>query len=603
LSDKIDFKVIPPAALENIRNGAKKPIANMTIDEIPPVAISWGRTNVFPTGSWRNITPQYSRQLPPCRSGCPVGNDIEGWLLATRQERWDDAVRLLLSEQPLPSVCGRVCYHPCETACNRGAYDASVSIGAIERNLGDRAARDDSFINEMLTGEKHDARVRIIGSGPAGLAAAWLLVRLGFKVEVVERTPEPGGLLRFGIPAYRLPRDILRQEIRRLEILGVVFKCNTNLDPTLGIKGIQEDFDAVFLAPGAAGHRKSGVFSDNKWIVQDAISLLTRVASDKPHHLGKRVVVIGGGNSALDAARVAVRCGSEVNIIYRRTRQEMPAYYEEIEAAIEEGIRITYLVSPDMIRRNPNGPGRMLRCVRNVLGKPDDSGRRRPEPVPGSEFDIPIDNVIEAVGEYADSSQLTRDEDEVSMLKPLDKWGRTSINGVWVGGDYTSWDRTVAHAIGAGKRAAMSIVNSLEGRETDLDSHVLSKGNSVMVSRFVNKENSTGYDRISPVRFENLNTAYFTQIARNFRKELDPESRGVGFTEVTPDLGAKTVNDEAKRCFHCGACDSCGNCHIFCPDGAVLRDRKTLDLSFDIDHCKGCGVCAAECPRSAIEMV
>ena len=602
MSKKTDFKVIPQAALENIRKGASKPIAQMSIDEIPPVAISWGRTSVFPTGSWRNITPRYINQLPPCRSGCPVGNDIEGWLLASRQERWDDAVRLLLSEQPLPSVCGRVCYHPCETVCNRGEFDTAVNIGAIERNLGDRAARDDSYIDELLTGEKHSERIRIVGSGPAGLSAAWLLARLGYSVEVIERAPEPGGLLRYGIPAYRLPRDILKKEIRRLELMGVVFKCNTHIDPATGIQGLKEDFDAVFIAPGAAGHRKSGVFSDQKWVVQDAISFLTRVASEEPHQLGKNVVVVGGGNSALDAARTALRCGSEATIIYRRTRQEMPAFHDEIEAALEEGVKISYLVSPDMIRRNPNGRGRFLRCVRNVLGKPDESGRRRPEAVPGSDFEILIDNVIEAVGEYADSLQLTTNDEETSILKPLDKWGRTELKGVWVGGDFTSWDRTVAHAIGAGKRAAMSIANSLEGRDYDLESSLLSRNNAVMVSRFVSNEKSSGYDRLNPVKLDNLNIAYFSPAERNYKKELDPESRGVGFTEVTPDIGIKAVHNEAERCFHCGACDSCGNCHVYCPDGAVLRDAKTRDLSFDLDHCKGCGVCAEECPRSAIEM-
>ncbi|MBT7787532.1 MAG: 4Fe-4S binding protein, partial [Calditrichaeota bacterium] len=249
-----------------------------------------------------------------------------------------------------------------------------------------------------------------------------------------------------------------------------------------------------------------------------------------------------------------------------------------------------------------NGRGRFLRCVRNVLGKPDESGRRRPEAVPGSDFEILIDNVIEAVGEYADSLQLTTNDEETSILKPLDKWGRTELKGVWVGGDFTSWDRTVAHAIGAGKRAAMSIANSLEGRDYDLDSSLLSRSNAVMVSRFVSNEKSSGYDRLNPVKLDNLNIAYFSPAERNYKKELDPESRGVGFTEVTPDIGIKAVHNEAERCFHCGACDSCGNCHVYCPDGAVLRDAKTRDLSFDLDHCKGCGVCAEECPRSAIEM-
>ncbi len=572
----------------------------MRAAEIPPVAISWGRTDVFQTGSWRNITPHYVRRLPPCRANCPVGNDVAGWLRKVGESHWEEAARLLIEEQPLPATCGRVCYHPCELACNRGQFDERLNIRGIERRLGAKAAEWSLMPSRRDSGG--GARVLIVGAGPAGLAAAWTLARLNHRPVVQDRAPEPGGLLRFGIPGYRLPRRILHGEIDRLVALGVEFQCGVDFKADEGPVKLKAGFDAVFLAPGAAGHRSMGLKTQRKGVTLGAIDFLSSIRRDESYPLGSKVVVIGGGNSAIDAARSALRLGAEVTVVYRRTRSEMPAYQEEIEAALAEGVKIMYLVTPISIAPANGGLRLFLVCLRNVLGKPDDSGRRRPEPVPGSDFEIEFTNVIDAVGEFAAPDQLTPDPDEAALLMRPDQWGQTGIEGVFVGGDFTGSDRTVAHAIGAGKRAGLAIDAWLSDRDpTALTAIQLGADGAVSVGACVNSA-GLDYHSLDAVRFENLNPAYFEPASRYVQFELDLAARSKAFTEILSDLTDEEVQREAQRCFHCGDCDSCGNCHVFCPDGAVRRDPQTRALSFDLAHCKGCGICAAECPRAAIDM-
>ncbi len=602
MKPKTDYCVIHPKAQEYIKNGAPKPIAQMTADEIPPVAISWGRTHVFPTGSWRNITPHYVKRLPPCRANCPVGNDIEGWLEAFGNGSESDALEILAGEQPLPAVCGRVCYHPCETACNRGVYDEAVNIRSVERVLGDKIISS-GLRSKVKTKKESAGKILIAGGGPAGLAAAWTLARLGHKPEIIERAEKPGGLLMYGIPAYRLPKDVLGKEIGFLEKFGITISCGTSIEAVRGIERLKKEWDAIFLAPGAAGHRQSGVVSEKEWVVQNAIDFLRRVASGRPHHLGQKVVVVGGGNSAIDAARAALRCGSEVKIIYRRTRMEMPAYHEEIEAALAENIKIEFLINPVAVKEEITRSHYKLECIRNKLGEPDDSGRRRPEPIPGSEFELDVDTVIDAVGEFAAPEQLTESKSEIDLLKPINSFGMTNIDGVWIGGDFSSWDRTVAHAIGAGKRAGISIDNWLSGGKLiNLGELQLGASGGVAFDSYFRGNIKNAYDGVDMVTFENLNDAYFRKCARLSERELEAQNRRDNFSEIVTGLSAEQAQQEASRCFHCGACDSCGNCHVFCPDGAVRRDPETLTLSFDVDHCKGCAICSSECPRGAIEM-
>ncbi len=594
-NNKVNFQIIPSPAQHNIDHGPSKPISEMTIDEIPPVAISWGRSDVFKTGAWRNVTPHYVKRLPPCRSGCPVGNDIKGWLVAAGKGNWDEAARLLIAEQPLPSICGRVCYHPCETACNRGEFDGSVSIRSVERVLGDKII-EHNLLPEVRSG--NGGNILVIGSGPAGLSAAWMLALLGHSVEIHERADEPGGLLRYGIPAYRLPRNVLSKEINRLEKLGVTIRCGMN--PQIdSIASLKNGFDALFLSPGAAGHRSSGIKGATQNSVLGAIEFLTQVSAGSAPDIGSKVLVIGGGNSAIDAARTALRIGSDVTILYRRTRSEMPAYHEEVEAALEEGVKIEFLISP--VSLETDGVQR-LRCIHTKLGAPDDSGRRRPEPIVGSEFDLPVDMILDAVGEYPDITQLTTDNSEVEPIIDNDSWGRTELEGVFVGGDFIGGDRTVAHAIGSGKRSGMVIDQYLRGNSSEsLDEYLMGQNDAVTADGYINRANP--YDRIKPVQFHNINMAYHPSISQIHETETAPNDRASNFNEIVEGLSYELAINEANRCFHCGECDDCGNCHVFCPDGAVVRDSVTNALSFDLEHCKGCGICEVECPRAAIEMV
>ncbi|MCF7810019.1 FAD-dependent oxidoreductase [bacterium] len=601
MNEKTAYKVIPDKAAEYIRSGAPKPVAQMRIDEIPPVAISWGRTTVFKTGAWRNVTPHYVKTLPPCRAACPVGNDVEGWLEAVGNDKWDDAVKLLIEEQPLPSICGRVCYHPCQSACNRNEYDGTVSIRAVERFLGDRALKLGMMPENRVKKGFSNGRVLIIGSGPSGLAAAWLLARLGYRVEVHERAPKSGGLLRYGIPDYRLPQKVLDRELARLSGLGILFKNNSEVIVKDDFANLRREFDAVYLSPGASGHRNSGI-KNSDGVVIGAIELLADISGGNKPDIGKTVAVIGGGNSAIDAARSALRFGCDVTILYRRTRREMPAFEEEVEAALKEGVKIEYLVAPLEVL---SLKGRKLRCIRNQLGEPDASGRRRPEPISGSEFEIPIDVIIDAVGEYPDPARFSSDKDIQNTLIRIDKWGKTGIKGVWAGGDFSAAEWSVTYAIGAGKRAALDIDVHLNNSDRkSIEGLILSDNYAVSVTDYVSNSAlpKTIYDRHKKVEFEELNLAYHPKARATTISELSPEVRKADFTEVVKDWRISSAVREAKRCFHCGTCDSCGNCHIFCPDGAVNRDPKTGALSFDLEHCKGCGICAEECPRTAIEM-
>lgn len=588
------------------------------------MAISRATTAAFKTGAWRNVTPRYVRRLPPCRAGCPVGNDVMGWVTAAARGDWPEAARLLAAEQPLPGVCGRVCYRPCESACNRLALDEAVSIRAVERHLGEIIAQ---WRKPQLEHRRTNlaARVLVVGSGPAGLAAAWVLARLGYEVELHERSPEAGGLLRYGIPAYRLPREVLNREIERIIAWGVKTRCDARWERSRGVGILAQEYEAIFLSPGAVGHHSSGIVSQTAQKVMEAGEFLSRAAMGKPPDLrgdlreegAPRVVVIGGGNSALDAARTALRLGARAMILYRRTRVEMPAYAEEIEAALEEGVRIDYLVSPSFLLHDSHGYP-VLRCLRNVLGKPDRDGRRRPEPIPGSEFDLAVSFVIDAVGDFPDPIDLTADKDEAQMLRPRDSWGRTGIKNVWVGGDFGGGDRTVAHAIGAGKRAAAAIHRQLSGMDDDPAGLLLGVegplavqgllGNGsppLLPSYFVggDRYGVAGYDDCRAVAPSQVNLAYFRRAERMRQPALGAAVRVRSFDEVEGGVVEAGLRSEASRCFHCGACDDCGNCHVFCPDGAVVRGPGDGRLAFDLDHCKGCCICAEECPRGAIEMV
>ncbi len=420
----------------------------------PPMSVSDRTTEVNHTGSWKYLHPEYHDRVAPCVEGCPVGVDIEGYMSLLRDGRIDDACDLLLREHPIPAVTGRVCDHPCESRCNRSSYDGAVAIHSVERMLGDRIL---AAPLPARAERSHSENVAVVGSGPAGLACAYHLVRLGYGVDVFEHGAQPGGMLRQGIPTYRLPREVLDREIERLESLGVSFHCNAEVGTWPTWPTLAASHDAVFVGVGAQRGRKMGVPGEQLAGVRQGLDFLRAANNGETPATGSQVVVIGGGNTAMDCARTALRLGGKgttVVVLYRRTREEMPAIADEVADAMHEGVKFIFLAAPSAFEMK-NGRLSVV-CTPMELGEPDASGRRRPVPTGEKPKRMAADTVLLAIGEDValDGFPLVLGED--GSLR-TDAWGATGDTAVFSGGDVTGEQRTVARALGAGKRAAIGI--------------------------------------------------------------------------------------------------------------------------------------------------
>lgn len=538
----------------------------MRVELLPGAVITKaGSSIVNKTGSWRHMRPVREEALSPCTLGCPIGNRIPEFMDLVSKNRLEEAARVLYETNPLPSICGRVCYHPCENECNRKEFDEAVSIRSVERFLGD------SFEPEINSPPDSAPRIAIVGSGPAGLSCAYHLVRLGYRPVVFEKKKVIGGMLAIGIPEYRLPKSVLNREIARLRKIGVEFVTGTEISSLDQLK----EFKAVFLAFGATKNIKLGIPGEDAEGVYAGIDFLEKVNSGQKPQLGTKCLVIGGGNTAIDCARSAKRLGASVTILYRRTEKEMPAFPEEVKAAREEGIEIEFLVAPKEILVE-NGRVSGLKCVRMQLGPPDESGRPRPVPVEGSDFIIESDSIIAAVGQQTELLQFGQLLETKKGKIVCDEWGRTNVKGVFAGGDAVlGTPERVADAIAAGRKAALAIDAYL--RE---------------------KELPTARPGVK-VEFRDLNVAYFTHAPRLKPPTLPPHLRR-DFEEIEGQVGIADVVKEAARCFSCGHCNRCDNCWLFCPEMAVSRTDG--DYTIDYDYCKGCGICAEECPRKVIQM-
>lgn len=559
-----------------------KPIIFKSESEVPLLAISLATTLFNKTGSWRNIEPFYLNKMPPCNNMCPSGEDIVTQLSLIRQGRFKEAVELLKNENPLPAICGRVCPHFCERECNREFLGETIAIRAIERFLGDYALEKGWRPGKQ---KKSGKRVAVVGSGPAGLSCAHFLARYGHRVTVFEAFTKPGGMMRVGIPPYRLPRDVLDAEIDQIESSGVRIECGARLGETLAWKDLSK-FDAVCLATGFHKSRALNIPGEDLKGVLSGVDLLRKLNAGKRVKLGKRVGIIGGGNTAMDVARSVLRLGKSPIVLYRRTRREMPAIPEEIDDAIEEGVELHFLVSPTKVIARAGKVSR-VECLKMKLGPPDESGRRRPLPIKGSNFKVKVDNLVSAIGEVADTSFMPE-----SMKKNgeviVDKCGLTPVRPVFACGDVATGEGTVAHAIGSGKSAAVAIDRFLRGAK---------KGIRPGTIRFSDRQYNSYV-----TRFEDLNIDYLEEIKRASQPRMPLFKRRRGSKEVNQGFDSSTTVEEADRCFSCGTCDYCENCLIFCPDLAVRWKRGKKALWFNYDYCKGCGICSMECPRDAIEM-
>ena len=523
------------------------------------------------TGSWRTERPVYVDRLPPCNDGCPAGENVQAWLYEAEEggAGYERAWRKIMDENPFPAVMGRVCYHPCETVCNRAQLDEAVGINSVERFLGDRAIEQGWRIEALP--ESSGKRVLVVGAGPSGLSAAYHLARLGHGVTVLDAGPQAGGMMRFGIPRYRLPREVLDAEVARILDLGVTLELSTTVTNVL--ETMEEGrYDAVFLAVGAQIGKRAYIPAGSAAHVLDAVSLLRSMEGKEQPFLGRRVVVYGGGDTAMDAARTAKRLGAEESIVvYRRSRERMPAHDFEVEEAVEEGVLMKWLST---ITSADGGRVVVERMELDETGFPQPTGEVE---------ELEADSLVLALGQETDLSLLDGVpdlvvEDGVVTVGPN---MMTGYPGIFAGGDMVPAERTVTVAVGHGKKAARHVHAWLSGLD-----------------------GSTG-ERHPLASSQDLNTWYYADAPRTVRPVLELARRQSTFDEIVGGLDESTALFEARRCLSCGNCFSCDNCYGVCPDNAVVK----LDgppgprYAIDYDYCKGCGICAAECPCGAIEMV
>ena len=516
------------------------------------------------TGSWRTVRPVYVDRLPPCNDACPSGENIQGWLFHAESGNYEQAWRLLTEANPLPACMGRVCYHPCEGACNRGQLDQSVGINAIERFIGDEALRHGWKFSPPA--KSTGMRVLVVGAGPSGLSAAYQLARAGHTVTIREAGPLAGGMMRFGIPKYRLPREVLDAEIARIVALGVTIELNSKVEQVLAAKR-EGHFDAVFLAVGAHLAKRAYLPAGSAGKMLDAVAVLRSMEGEERPLLGRRVVVYGGGNTALDVARTAKRLGAEESVIvYRRTREKMPAHEAELEEALQEGVLVKWLST---IRE----AGESSITVEKMTL--DEKGMAQPT----GEFEtLEADSVVLALGQDMDLALL----DGVPGLEidggvvKVDANMMTGHAGIFAGGDMVPGERTVTVGIGHGKLAARNIDAWLRG------------------------EAWTHPPRPELATYDKLNTWYYSDAPKAQRPVLDMVRRQSTFEEVVGGFDPATAQFEARRCLSCGNCFECDNCYGVCPDNAVIKLGAGNRYAFNYDYCKGCGLCVSECPCGAI---
>lgn len=530
------------------------------------------------TGAWASEQPHRQQHVPPCNHVCPAGNDVQAFLHALAEERVDDALAVLLETTPFPSVCGRVCPAPCMESCNRTSLEGAVNVRQLERYAGDHGRV------KVRPLEVHNQRVAIVGSGPAGLTAAYHLGRLGYPVAVYDGADEVGGLLRSGIPGFRLPTDVLERELERIASLGVTFVTDARIDRP-GLLRLGAEYDAVLVATGLQQLAELRLGLGDAPGVEQGIVFLDRVHRGEARVAGEDVVVVGGGNTAMDAARSALRLGAaRVRVVYRRTRSEMPAIAEEVDEALEEGVVIDFLTQPVAARSpaqtNGGESSLVLVCRRMELGPPDESGRRRPVPVEGSDFELSCHRLILALGQSPDLSifpEGTEVREDAQLLGMLER-------PIFAVGDLANNEGTVAAAIGSGRRAAYHLHGALSGRPFRPAPIPRRRRDVEVFSREV-------------IRADDMRLYLFEAMAEQEGPTLPMGRRRSGFDEVHAGLSDPS---EAKRCLSCGVCNDCDLCLTYCPEGVLTRAGP--DLVFDYDYCKGCGVCVAECPRDVIFM-
>jgi NADPH-dependent glutamate synthase beta subunit-like oxidoreductase/Pyruvate/2-oxoacid:ferredoxin oxidoreductase delta subunit len=527
------------------------------------------------------LRPKYQEKTPPCISHCPNESDIRSWLTTLAQAeafgRTDEqalelAWQKIVDLNPFPAICGRVCPHPCETQCNRKDKDGSVAINALERFIGDFGILK-GLKPTRVSEEKHQEKIAIIGSGPAGLSCAYQLSRRGYAVTIFEAFSQPGGMLRYGIPKYRLPREVLDAEIQRIIDLGVELKCGIIVGKDIPLAQLRQSYKAIFVGLGAHKGLKLGIPGDDSANILTGVEFLNRVNNGESLHVGNKVIVIGGGDTAIDAARISKRLGAEVTILYRRTRAEMPAIAKEIDAALEEGVNIEFLAAPtEALQENGTAVG--LKCIRMELGDPDDSGRPKPRPLAGSEFEIKASTIIAAISQEPEFEPVAELKEQSNWMQ-ADAWGATKKAGIYTGGDDLEL-ALVATAVYQGRLAAQAIEAHLCGSDLKMPAEH-PPANKIIADWHMDAD-------------------------RHERQRLPIEQRDIS-TEIEKGLTEEETLEEARRCMSCGMCMDCESCWMYCTNNCFVRLPKGDHYSIKMDLCNGCKKCAEGCPTGYLELI
>ncbi len=585
----------------------------MTARDLPPTAWTTASTEVFKTGTWRAKLPRHVSAPSPCHAACPVNGDIAQWIGRARERDFRGAWEILTRNNPFPAVAGRVCHHPCESACNRQGFDEPLSICKLERHVGDLAL-DGNWAYPPPEADLAQ-RVAIVGGGPSGLSAAYHLRRRGYAVTIFEARPQLGGLMRDGIPAYRLPRAVLDAEIARILDLGVEVRCGEKLDSPEAFARLRDDFDAVYLAVGARRPKRLPQLDyAQPWVV-DAAAWLEQANSGAVPKLGARVVVIGGGSAAIDVARSARRAGHEVTIVALENEAQMPAQREEVHEALEEGVRLCD--GSSLVSASHDGSRVVLDCIRVRFVAGAARGEFRIEPIAGSEYRLEADAIVSSIGQDPDLSALEQALARQGALLHVDAAQRTSVAGVFAGGDVSSMARFVTEAIGMGKRAALAIDASLRAAQsgaahapgngaaraqTDDAAHAQQASFDSALELAGVRMRGLGVDVQALVPLDAIATFYYEPVPRAPERRLPPAARLDSDIEVQLGFDLEQALAEAQRCFSCGHCISCDNCFHYCPDLAI---RRLPDGGYEVDgnYCKGCGICVRECPTGSMEMI